>query len=321
MTFSHPIPSRLVALTALVVATCFAHPANAQPASTDEAAAEEEPDEATLLKQRGDEALRTLRYAEALELYDRAYALSKSPALLYNQGRALQALRRFPDALEKLEAFRRDAPEELRARVPQLDELIAEVRGKVAVVTVTSNVKGAVVTLDQTRLGKAPIRELRVNAGGATIEVTAEGYRPFRKQVKLSGNLKTTRIAAKLEKRDKSGVLVVRSVKGARVVIDGKVAGNAPAEMRLQPGTHEVRVSRDGFEPETRSAVLKPTERKVITVRLEETPGITERWWFWAGVGTVVVGGAVLTYALLTERSPDEGDIPPGKVAAPLFSF
>jgi hypothetical protein len=35
----------------------------------------------------------------------------------------------------------------------------------------------------------------------------------------------------------------------------------------------------------------------------------------------VVVGGVVLTYALLTERSADSGTIKPGQGAAPLLRF
>ena len=37
------------------------------------------------------------RYADALVLYQRAYELSNDPALLYNQGRAFEALGDYPD--------------------------------------------------------------------------------------------------------------------------------------------------------------------------------------------------------------------------------
>src|SRR6185295_7621747 len=60
---------------------------------------------ASELKQRGDVAMDALRYGEAVDAYVQAYAISKDPALLYNRGRALQALGDFPGALEALESF------------------------------------------------------------------------------------------------------------------------------------------------------------------------------------------------------------------------
>ena len=62
-------------------------------------------------------------------------------------------------------------------------------------------------------------------------------------------------------------------------------------------------------------------ERKTISVELDKSAGITSKWWFWAGAGVVVVGGVALTAALLTEREADPGDIPPGRVSAPLIHF
>src|SRR5215212_6386311 len=61
--------------------------------------------EAAAHKKSGDEAMDTFRFADALAAYTDAYAITKDTALLYNMGRALQALNRFPEALDKLEAF------------------------------------------------------------------------------------------------------------------------------------------------------------------------------------------------------------------------
>ncbi len=60
-------------------------------------------------------------------------------------------------------------------------------------------------------------------------------------------------------------------------------------------------------------------ERKELMVQLEKR-GIVSKWWFWAGVGAVVVvGGAVITYAVLTERPAPQGDgFQPGQLSAPL---
>jgi len=70
------------------------------------------------LKAQADEAMDNLRYADALDGYQKAYATSHDPRFLYNMGRALGALTQYPEAVEKLERFKLDAPPDLRARVP-----------------------------------------------------------------------------------------------------------------------------------------------------------------------------------------------------------
>src|SRR5437899_856477 len=64
-----------------------------------------EADRVGALKKRGDDAMDSLRYADALAAYSEAYSLSKDPALLYNKGRADQALGDYPSALQELERF------------------------------------------------------------------------------------------------------------------------------------------------------------------------------------------------------------------------
>jgi hypothetical protein len=89
-------------------------------------------------------------------------------------GRALQAMGDYPGSLEKLEAFVEQAPPELKARVPKLTELVAEVRSRVTKVTLTTNVDGARVLVRQQLVGTTPFdRPLVLNAGKASLEVIA----------------------------------------------------------------------------------------------------------------------------------------------------
>jgi len=92
------------------------------------------------LKRRGDEALVSVRPADALALYKQSYALKADPALLYNMGRAYQALDDLPSALDQLEQFEQAAPPETRARVPGLSKLIGDVRKSVATIAVAADV-------------------------------------------------------------------------------------------------------------------------------------------------------------------------------------
>jgi len=286
----------------------------AEPAPMDPRAAEH--------KAAGDRAMDSLRYSDALEAYRAAFEIQPRPELLYNMGRALQAMGDFPGALEKLDAFTEQAPPELKARVPKLAELVAEVRSRVTRVTFTSNVDGARVLVRQKIVGTTPFQApVLLNAGKASLEVTAEGRVPIHRALELppGGELAVPLDLAPLSDR---ALLVVSSpVKGARVAVDGTPAGTVPTETVIRAGRHLIRVERDGYEPRTSSAVLVAGERKELSLPLAETPPVTARWWFWTSVGAVVAGGVVLTAALLTERSPDRGNIPPGKLATPLVTF
>ena len=269
------------------------------------------------LKTSGDAAMEALRYADVLAAYEEAYAVTKSPALLYNMGRALQALNRFPAALEKLEAFDREAPVDLKQRVPRLAQLIAEIRQRVATVTIRTNVDGARIVVRETVVGRSPLGSpLRLTSGKAVVELEAEGYFPRRETVDLPGG-GALALEMPLFSRSTTGILGVRaSAAGAEVFVDGRRAGIAPLETNVTGGVHRIVVTHPDHADYETSASVAAGGRKDVTASLE-SPSVVSRWWFWGGVGTAVAAGAVVTIALLTERSADSGDIPPGQLKAP----
>jgi hypothetical protein len=283
---------------------------------------EDERGQAAELKKQGDAAMVSLRYADALAAYDAALLLVDDPALYYNRGRALQGLGQFPEALEQLQAFDAKAPPELKAKVPALGALITEVRARVSTLSVTCNIAGARILVRDRIVGTTPLpAPLRLPSGRATVEIEAEGYLPYRKQLDLPGAA-TAAVDATLLPRSTTGVLVIRSpVTGARVDVDGKPAGAVPVELQLPAGSHQLVLRHDAYHDTETAAVVRAGERRDVSVPLDSVTPVTARWWFWTGVGVVVVGGVVLTAALLTERSPSKGDIPPGEVAAPIVRF
>jgi len=147
----------------------------------------QQPETADSLRAQGNELVDTGRAAEAIVLYQRAYALSKEPALLYNMGRAAMTLGDYPQALTHLEAFQVGASEVLLAKVPGLTATLAELRSKVTTIHVECNETGALVRLRDRTVGQTPIADFRVNAGDAVIDVQKDGFLPYEKRFRLTG--------------------------------------------------------------------------------------------------------------------------------------
>lgn len=271
--------------------------------------------DASTLKAEGDRLMDTFRYEDALGKYDAAYKLKADPALLYNQGRALEGLGRFPEALDKLLDFREKAPKDLLARLgAALQQNIDELRGRVAVLTVVVDPPGSTVRLGDRILGEAPLTKLRVNAGKVHFEFAKEGFFTETLDLALEGG-KETPVEIRLSPRDSRATLkVTTSVAGASVVVNGTPRGQVPLELKLAPGPHLVRLEQDDFYDSESVVELAPLEQKTFSVELDPIP-ITARWWFWTLVGAGVAGGAVATTLALTlERPADKGSLDPGQI-------
>jgi len=270
------------------------------------------------LKQLGDAALAQGCYQEALDAYTRAIAIEETPELHYNRGRALQALSRHAEALAELEAFERSADAALKRQVSGLDTMMATARGKVATVSISATVSGAVVQLSDGREAELPLTDLRLDTGRYTFTATADGYEPAEQEVSLEGGTRRN-IVMELTPIERTAFLIIRSpVIGAEVWLAGKRMGNVPVELSLQPGEHTLLLRHGDYEEASTRVILEPRQRRAIDLPMEPTPSIFERWWFWTGAAVLLAGA---TAAILVSVQPEEaspGDIPPGVVSAPL---
>lgn len=271
---------------------------------------------APALKAEGDALMDENRFADAHAKYREAYQLNADPALLYNMGRSLEALNRNPEALEMLRAFDAKATPELHARVPNLKKLIDDVEGRTTMLTVEAPA-GTTIKMGSVVLGKAPLAELRVNAGNRVrFEASKEGFDADVQEVELVGRGKA-RLKFELTAKDKSGLLAIDSpVKGATVFVDAGTGRQVPTEVRVLAGKHTIKLTATGYRDNTVDVEVAVGERKPIIIEPGEAP-VYERWYFWTTIGLVAAagaGGGVLA-AYLIEGSPDEGTIPPGQVS------
>ncbi len=273
------------------------------------------PTASQLSKRRGDDLLEAKRFVEALAAYDEAYAADPNPALLYNRGRALQFLARYPEALASIRRFSQDASPELRARVPGLAELVADLESRVASLTIVCEVFGARILLGGRELGVCPFAApVAVGAGLQSFEALAEGYLPFHRELTLPGAGAMTVVVA-LASRDTSALLVVKSkVAASRVQVDGQVVGLVPAETGLLAGEHTVQVDHEGFDPARTRIVLKAGERKELVLDPVPRPTVFARWWFWTGLAVVAAGVTTTAIVLSTESAAPAGNFSPGSV-------
>jgi PEGA domain/Tetratricopeptide repeat len=301
--------ARAVALAVSFAVLTPTLPARADPAS----------DVAFDAKRRGDEALVNGRPAEALALYKEAYAAKPDPALVYNMGRAHQALGDFPSALDQLEAFDKTAPPDVRAKVPGLQKLLAEIRKNISTISIAADVEGATVRIDDRVLGKTPLPgPVRVKPGPVKLYVEKEGYFEYQREITLQGGALST-FDVKLASKQTTAIVTVRSpVVGASVALDGKPEGTVPTEMILTAGAHQIELTHAGYQPARSSLVVVAGERKTLDLSLEGETPITKKWWFWTGIGVVAIGATITVIALTTERSPDSGSLAPGRINAGL---
>lgn len=130
-------------------------------------------------KGEGDRAMLKGKYDVALACYETAYAQDPDPKLLYNRARALEHLSRYADALTLLLQFDREAPSELKDKVPGLAELMRSLSGKVGTILVNTNVPAG-IWLDDVHVVDAPMEQpLLVDPGRTELTVRAMGYHDF----------------------------------------------------------------------------------------------------------------------------------------------
>lgn len=301
----------VIAVSSTVVASASAQAPEGQEASNTEKAAQ--------LKRQGNEAMERGRPADALAMYRAAYEAEPDAALLYNMGRAYQALADYPQALEYLTRFDKEASPKLKERVPNLAALIAEVQARVTTVTIVVNVDGATVRLGNRRLGKTPLEApVQVNAGKFTLEVNSDQHLPYEQEVDLAGG-KTVTLNVALDSKETHGFLAVRSPEpGVSVWVDGKLRGMVPLELRVRAGQRRIELRKEGFGTVTTSAVVEAGKRKEVTIQIEDEPALYEKWWFWTSIGVVAAGTVTAVIIHGKEKEADVGTIPPGQISAGL---
>lgn len=136
--------------------------------------------------------------------------------------------------------------------------------------------------------------------------------------------------------RKRVTMLKVRvNVPGARVLVGDTMVGTQPADRPLEAWVNEgrapVEILHEGYQPYRKDHTLQGGSSLELDVQLNrQAPPTTmvektktfyvtstpfwSQWWFWAGAGALVLGGAATVYALSTEKDPSKSTFGPGQI-------
>jgi hypothetical protein len=140
------------------------------------ARAQLEPDVETLI-QRGVQARKEARDAEALQDFQRAYEAMPSPRALGQIALAEQALGQWVQAEKHLLGALQAADDPwIERHRPALEAALDEVRNQLASVEVSCDAAGGDLWLNGARIGSLPLPAQRVTAGPVLVEVRGDGF-------------------------------------------------------------------------------------------------------------------------------------------------
>lgn len=246
-------------------------------------------------------------YEGALIEFQESYRVRPVSVVLFNIAQTFKLLYRYTEAIDAYEEYLRTEDQIPADRRQAVRSTIAALRRAVSPITFDVDVDGTAITIDGRDVGRSPLGEpVRLAAGTRHIQAERDGYVTVRLELAVvGGRARTVRI--QMPPADTAATLSVRSSQpAARVRIDGLDLGQAPVERSLGPGGHNVEVVADGFLTFRREILLTARQRRELFADLERERSLFERWWFWTGVGAVVVGSVILAVALSSggQRDP-----------------
>jgi hypothetical protein len=192
---------------------------------------------------------------QAVAEFQRAYDLLPHYAVLYNLGQAYVALGRSVEAVDALSRYLEQGGDKVPAkRRTEVKNEIARQQARIALVTITVEPAGAVVMVDDTKVGTAPLADaIRLTTGDHRVTARLDGYQVATKEISVAGPQEVT-VALELERVADEGPQPGRldfacAVPDVELRLDGKVLGRSPlaAPLSVPAGPHRASFSRPGY--------------------------------------------------------------------------
>lgn len=295
---------------------------------------EENPNAARAEFIRGASLVREADWAGALAAFEASARLKPHPVTTYNVGACLRAMGQYTRARK---AFARALDESGSTPGSQLapglaDEthrFVAELDKQLASLVLSITPEDAQIAVDGRPLeaasgaqaadgttliaGTLPLGPARpaprgrfrvlLDPGTHLITLSRPGFADaVRKETLVPGasvsrSLELDRLPAQIR--------VTSNHAGAQVIVNDADVGLTPVEISRPAGRYHVVVKKPGYLVFDTSTNADPGQNLAVSATLrEDRPALTQRWWFWTGVGVVVAGAAIATYAL-TRPDPE----------------
>jgi tetratricopeptide (TPR) repeat protein len=241
-------------------------------------------------------------YKLALVEFQRAYDLTQNYRVLYNLGQVHFQINNYARALQAFEGYLRDGGSDVAAdRRQQVERDIATLKQRTATITVTANVPGAEVAIDEEVIGKAPIHAFLIDAGTHRVLASKDGYRAAKEVVTLAGGETTSQnfmlsaapVQERIVERDKgmpAGVWISWSVAGLLAV------GTLTSGLFL--------ISARNEREEALKRILSVDERNSLDKKVDTWTATT----IVAGAATGVAAGVALLVTLTSNSRQSKKD-------------
>ena len=124
-------------------------------------------------------------------------------------------------------------------------------------VVLTEPLVDAVITIDESLVGKAPYGPIELEPGEHSVDIKSDRYLPFRDFVEVEGLSRLETLHVQLVPRW-ADVEVRSNPLGATIYSGEKEVGVTPATVELLEGMHDLTVVKDGFSAWDGSVVARP---------------------------------------------------------------
>ncbi len=133
----------------------------------------------------------------------------------------------------------------------------------------TDPVVDALVTVDDTLIGKAPFGPIELEPGSHSVAVAAEGFLPFADTLAIPGLGLHQQVSVQLVPRW-ANVEISTEPAGAMIYKGVDQLGQTPATLQLMEGSHTLSVVLEGFKAWDGTVDTRPNEHQVLPlIRLE----------------------------------------------------
>lgn len=175
-------------LVALLACLACAVPAVAQ-AADDDTESEDAVEEASERFRRGVKLYKDEDYVAALVEFKRAYELAPNYRVLYNLGQTSRGLKDYASALVSYQRYLDEGGDEIDGeRREEVEKIVEDLTARVGKLTITTNVEGAEIQIDDEVIGVAPLDEpVVVNIGKRRIGASLPGYAPATRLIEVAG--------------------------------------------------------------------------------------------------------------------------------------